>query len=418
MEERFGKRKLFVNMSLIVLFGLLNCLCAQPEWVRSNICPSPVKSISCAGFYSNQFYAIGFIDSVQMLFSSSNGKVWTNRVLGLNIPVKHFAAGNNSYVAIIDTSTDYYFPKPQVFVSLNGTTWKTVLAPSYPRLFIKSLIYADNKFIITCDSVSRFGSSYGRLLLSSDGTTWENRATASGALDPIWKIAWNGSLFVGVGPMGTILSSPNCTSWTDRSPGYSEYIYDVCWGGGRFIALSDYRILSSTDGVSWISTSDTKGLVKIAFGDGVFIAIRYQWDGYWTDNSNWNLFQILPRNTDFYESVVFGNHKFIIFCDNGAIYVSERPTSIIPSPIKNNDVSKISVINNVLGFTCSLKPFVTVSLFDIRGRLLRKLVHFPQAPGQYSVSLPPGLSAGTYIISFCAGEQRVDKLVPIGIGQQ
>ncbi len=74
--------------------------------------------------------------------------------------------------------------------------------------------------------------------------------------------------------------------------------------------------------------------------------------------------------------------------------------------------------DNAFSYSLPSAAFSTIRLFDIRGRLVRTLVNSLQQPGSYSASLPIGLSAGSYLVSFRAGEQKVDKLVPIGIGQR
>ena len=52
----------------------------------------------------------------------------------------------------------------------------------------------------------------GVILTSLDGTTWTSRT--SGSSEVIWNIYYENSTFVGVGASGTILTSSDGTTWT------------------------------------------------------------------------------------------------------------------------------------------------------------------------------------------------------------
>jgi len=89
----------------------------------------------------------------------------------------------------------------------------------------------------------------GTILTSSDGTSWTERT--SGTSMSLRGVTYGNGLFVTVGDRGTILTSSNGISWTKRTSGTSDYLYGVTYGNGLFVSVGDDGILSSSDGTSW-----------------------------------------------------------------------------------------------------------------------------------------------------------------------
>ena len=104
----------------------------------------------------------------------------------------------------------------------------------------------------------------GTILTSPDGTSWDNRT--SGTSKFLYGVTYVNGLFVTVGDSGTILtSSDNGTSWTERTSGISseKYLYEVTYGNGTFVTVGRLgTILTSSDGISWDNrTSGTSNLL-------------------------------------------------------------------------------------------------------------------------------------------------------------
>ena len=70
------------------------------------------------------------------------------------------------------------------------------------------------------------GSS-GTILTSSDGTTLTERT--SGTSSYLENVTYGNGLFVTVGESGTILTSPDGNSWTKRTSGTSKYLRGVTY---------------------------------------------------------------------------------------------------------------------------------------------------------------------------------------------
>jgi hypothetical protein len=73
-------------------------------------------------------------------------------------------------------------------------------------------------------------------------------------------VAWSGNLglFVAVGDLGSIFTSPNGVSWTNRSIS-TGILRSVAWTGYQFIAVGNYGtvpnvyglVVTSNNGINW-----------------------------------------------------------------------------------------------------------------------------------------------------------------------
>jgi len=67
----------------------------------------------------------------------------------------------------------------------------------------------------------------GTILTSSDGITWTERT--SGTPKELYGVTYGNGLFVTVGFFGTILTSPDGITWTERTSGTSKYLRGVTY---------------------------------------------------------------------------------------------------------------------------------------------------------------------------------------------
>ena len=204
-----------------------------------------------------------------------------------------------------------------VNICFGQSTWKVVASlPQNNRLY--SVTYGDNQFMaVGCT-----------ILTSPDAITWtikDSSLTCS-----FFSVAYGDSLFVVV-EGGAILSSPNGTSWINKTLSY--YFAAITFSNGRFATaggVSDGygtffgRILTSSDGgTTWIKKDlpAIKWFNSIIFNDSLLMAVG-SGGGIITssDTSTWT-----KRNsmtTKDLNSVVYGNSQFVAVGAGGTILTS------------------------------------------------------------------------------------------------
>jgi len=148
--------------------------------------------------------------------------------------------------------------------------------------------------------------------------------------DTLTGIAYGNGIFVAVGRMNTVLTSPDGINWTKQQlPELHHFVHieGITFGGGLFVAVGVLQdsfgyprgtvILSSPNGANWTATFKNVGL-SIAYGNGKFVAVggnlAWSLDGLnWTVNSQ-------PSNL---WSIIFSDGQFLALSwDNNEIFSS------------------------------------------------------------------------------------------------
>jgi hypothetical protein len=202
----------------------------------------------------------------------------------------------------------------------------------------------------------------GTILTSSDGISWTERT--SGTTNNLYGVTYGGGLVLTVGDNGTILTSSDGSTWTSRTSGITNNLYGVTYGGGLFVTVGDNRtILTSSDGTTWANTSankrttlryfskpDAPHLYGVTYGDGLFVTVGgdatifTSSDGTtWTENG-----QNLKSNWgdgQYFKAVTYRNKLFVLVGRNGKIMNS-------PDGITWKE-RKAGTTNNLMGVTYS-----------------------------------------------------------------
>jgi len=235
-----------------------------------------------------------------------------------------------------------------ILTSPDGTTWTkspsdasaTAAGPPGPA----HRIYYGNGLFVT------YGTK-GKIHTSPDGTTWTERTCYYGAspcqnaeygtpqdLEDLHGLTYGNGLFVAVGDNGTILTSPDGTTWTQRtSPpgpfGARVHLYDVTYGNGLFVTVGgdNGTILTSPDGTTWAkrNSGTSEEFLGVAYGNGIFLTIGLNGnilispDGTtWTEGSYENSYSY-----GFFKAATYGNGLFVTVSKNGAIQTSPDGTT-------------------------------------------------------------------------------------------
>ena len=144
----------------------------------------------------------------------------------------------------------------------------------FPTVYsLSGIAWGNDRFIAIGDA--------GTVLTSSNGVSWTQRKSITP--NPIRAIAYGNGTFVAVGGEHTFMreyciiqTSIDGTSWTERSSGLSIPLYGVTYANGIFFGVGEGgALVTSPDGKTWSqrATGVSAGLTSVAFGDGTFVAV-------------------------------------------------------------------------------------------------------------------------------------------------
>ena len=175
------------------------------------------------------------------------------------------------------------------------------------------------------------GDSSGTMWSSTDGLTWTNRGTPNSA--QVRAIAYGASTFVAVGWNGATAggqaTSTDGITWTNRAT--SSYYTDIVFGNGCFVAVANNNAypFRSTDGITFnTQTNPTSSVMRsvahngLSGGSSMFVAVGASGtiisspDGItWTQRTN-------PASGTQLQTVSYGNGLFVAVGDSSVIVTS------------------------------------------------------------------------------------------------
>lgn len=232
-------------------------------------------------------YGLGILDAG----NPNNPLVWpANQFLqeiplattSFSIPAVSITGGNRLLIVGISSETPVLNAAPGSVLVAGGFNYLPITVTGMPvtnhrlvaGLLPVAVTWSGSQFVVVGGS--------GTILTSPDGTTWTTRR--SGTSEFFGGIAWSGAQFAAVGLNGVILTSPDGISWTPRASGTSDALFDVAWSGTQFVAVGQGTggtILSSPDGVTWtprlsgttasLNGVASSGTTTVAVGNGVIL---------------------------------------------------------------------------------------------------------------------------------------------------
>jgi hypothetical protein len=183
--------------------------------------------------------------------------------LAINTQERNFSANDNLSLA----SNDYQYPDndsdgssnlaelqagtdpsdSQVGGGLNSFKWANPLPQGNS---LTDIIWNGNEFL----SVGQ----HGTIMTSGNGASWS--VTRSANTENLQGAAWSGNQYIIVGVQGTLLTRPaNSPDWTIRDTGTNKDLFGITWTGSQFVAVGDDIVITSADGVSWVTHALPKG---------------------------------------------------------------------------------------------------------------------------------------------------------------
>ena len=168
--------------------------------------------------------------------------------------------------------------------------------------------------------------------LISKGVTWTARtAVASNGWN---SVTYGNGLFVAVGEVGIVMTSPDGSTWTARSAAEANWWNSVTYGNGLFVAVSwdgTNRVMTSPDGITWTarSASVADTWQSITYGNGMFVAVSNTTNSYIMtspDGITWTT-RLTVSGADFL-GATYGNGLFVVVTEAGASGVYTSPDGI------------------------------------------------------------------------------------------
>ena len=203
----------------------------------------------------SEFLAVG-TDTVSSVSTatSPDGKTWTEASLS-GLPVSSVEFGpfggllyaNGQFVAWGTASGT-----PFIAISADGSVWKVPTIPSLPAdASIMSVVFGSGTYLALVNETD--GTSH--VFSSTDGLKWE--AVTSNIPNEIWTaLIWGNNEFLAAGadPITgqgvTAVGNAAGSSWQRTPLQDSTEVFDVIWDGAKYVAVSDYDILTFSPPVS------------------------------------------------------------------------------------------------------------------------------------------------------------------------
>jgi len=211
---------------------------------------------------------------------------------GLNVLIVDGVDGYLWDGAVLSVIDDPYFPgvgdtfAPTACACANHVY--VVNDPSYPgRFYVSEPLAAGarwglqvsgttNQFkdVVWSGSLFVAVGTLGTIVTSPTGLTWTLHT--SGTTNALRAAVWSGSLFVAVGDVGKIVTSPDGVTWTLRASGTTNVLHRVVWSGSLFVAAGNIgTIVTSPDGVTWTvrASGTTNTLYDVVWSGSLFVAV-------------------------------------------------------------------------------------------------------------------------------------------------
>lgn len=228
-------------------------------------------------FANGLFVAVAGSGTGNRVMTSPNGITWTIRSSAADNQWSDVTYGNGLFVAVAQTGTNN-----RVMTSPNGTTW--TIRTSAANNFWNAVTYGNGVF----SAVSSAGA-----MTSTDGIAWTIRTTPTGS----WSsVVYGLGLFVatdGSGSTLSVMTSPNGTTWTQRTAASANQWNGLTYGNGVFVAVA------GTGTGNRVMTSGTFGVVpvKLLSFSGIYKSGTNQLQWQTATETNSKYFEI-ERSTD------------------------------------------------------------------------------------------------------------------------
>lgn len=222
-----------------------------------------------ACFGKGRAVVLGTYGGRSIFASTSDGEKWqTDSKDGRDMgAVRGLGFGKDTFVAVGGDAGFVGYCRPCAAQSTDGVAW-TDLRGFPGKAILRRLAYGNDRFVGVGD--------VGRRSASTDGWKWDDAPDVK-AIDTLVDVTFGKGVFVGVGLHGLRMRSEDGLKWTDRQVGdEGEHLNSILWAGDRFVAIGMKATYTSPDGAKWERHAVQQGPLTAAFGNGVFIGVRWK----------------------------------------------------------------------------------------------------------------------------------------------
>lgn len=280
----------------------------------------PYMTYNDAIYTNNKFFAVGTGKGA----TSADGVTWEERA---ELSGYQIVYGNGVFVKI--ESDGLYKLK----YSVDGVTWTDAVSPSATW---NTLIFGGGVFVAFGGGVHAY---------SLDGINWTKTSTSISAKTGAYG---NGRFVVAVSNSSTGYYSNDGITWKSCNLSTSAEWYDMAYGNGRFVLVGIYGAVTSTDGVSWVSTGlSSSKWVSVAYGGGKFsvIATDKTNASYYSFNGTEWIYAALPYAQD-WKLVAYGANRFVALAYNAQGAYSNQDAAynkIVVTDVKGNVLGMVTL---------------------------------------------------------------------------
>ena len=151
--------------------------------------------------------------------------------------------------------------------SVDGSRWNTVSLGTSQYLSAAASVGSGTVTLVT---VGQSGAIYTNVTGSGSYVS-----RTSGTSQNLFGVVSSGSQFVAVGAGGTVITSPDGTTWTARTSNTTQTLTAVAWCSAQFVAVGNNgAVVTSPDGITWTArASGTTNFLNAVGCSGSMIAV-------------------------------------------------------------------------------------------------------------------------------------------------
>lgn len=201
-------------------------------------------------------------DSGRIITSADSGKSWTLRSTPTGANLRGVTHTNtHGFVAVSNSGGG-----DTVVLSSDGTNWT---APPTTGITVNLNCitgYGTNLVAVGCN---------GSIFSSSNSISWTQRVSGGVCVQAVERVGLATVEYVAAGEGGLIVSSPEGLAWTPRTSGVTNWFRGIAGGCSKIVAVGDGGVIrSSTNATSWAAAGSIGAdLNAIACSGNTFVAV-------------------------------------------------------------------------------------------------------------------------------------------------